>query len=83
LHIIITDRDQNTITHYLFGFIIGAVIGVLLILHGITLYNLYCHWQGCAPMTYTLWKFIPLPLILGAVMSFFTANFSDMEGPWD
>jgi hypothetical protein len=40
LHIFITDRDPNTITRYLFGFIIGAVIGVLLIFHGITLNNL-------------------------------------------
>lgn len=68
---------QHTLARYLNGFIIGVVFGVLLVFSGITLYNLYCSWTGCAPLAFSWgWRLLPLPVVLGICMAFFVAKYT-------
>ena len=68
--------DQHAFTRYLNGFIIGIVFGVLVVFCGITFYNVYCGWAGCAPAAYTWWYLFPLPLLMGIGMALFVANYT-------
>lgn len=52
--------NQNTITRFLNGFIIGVVLAVLLVFSGITLNNLYYSWRGCPSMAYSFWNLASL-----------------------
>ena len=68
--------NQHNISRYLNGFIIGFVFGALLIIVGMTIYNLYCSWQGFPPMAYSFWNLAPLPLLVGISMAIFMANYT-------
>lgn len=68
--------NQHNLTRYLNHFIIGFGFGALLIMVGMTLYNLYCSWQGCPPMAYSFWNLALLPLLVGISMAIFVANFT-------
>jgi len=68
--------NQHTSTRYLNGFIVGVVLGLLLIIVGTSLNNLFCSWRGCPPMTYTFWNLALFPLLLGISMAIFVANYT-------
>ena len=68
--------NQHTFTRYPNGFIIGIILGLLLIVSGTILYNLFSGWKDCIPMAYFWWDAIPLPLLMGIGSAFFVANYT-------
>ncbi|MGC9358218.1 MAG: hypothetical protein ACP5GX_10130 [Anaerolineae bacterium] len=54
---------------YLTGFIMGAILGMVLNCVGIELYRWVYAWMGRPPPDPTWWSMIPLPLLLGVGMA--------------
>lgn len=54
---------------YLTIFLIGALLGLGAEFLYRTIFNAFCRWQGCTLLDFTWWKMLPMPLLLGIVMT--------------